>query len=152
MCRLLAGNAKIPCEAIIADSIYDAEIHSLRRAALRARDLFKRHAEHLGRRSAMNVVPFTERADHALITAHVRKQAKLDLGIVRIHEQMPLACDKRLADLASELRPHRDVLQIRLRARNAPRRCHILIKTCVDPPALRPHNGKEAIEERAAKL
>ncbi len=74
-------------------------------------------AEHLGGGRAVHVLPALERAHQPLLAREVREDAQLDLRVVGGQQPRARLGHERAADLAAQRRAHRDVLQVRVRAR-----------------------------------
>ena len=92
------------------NAVDDAEIDCFRTRALQARNLGERHVEHLRGGDGVDVLPVPEGADHRLVAGDVRKQAQLDLAVVRVHEHFSRRRNKHPADLAAEFLAHGNVL------------------------------------------
>ena len=90
----------------------------------------------------MDVLPAAEGGDHRLIVCDVRKQAQLDLAVVRVHEHLAGRGHEHLADLRAELAAHGDILQVRLSRRQAPRRRDGHLEVRVDAPV-----GRDLLEQ-----
>ena len=84
--------------------------------------------EYLRRRRPVNILCIPVCLDELLIPGQMRQYAQLDLGIIRIHKHKNRSLAKCLADQSSQLNPHRDVLEVRLRAAKASRRRDGLIE------------------------
>ena len=67
----------------------------------------------------MNILGIPIGTDQTLISRHMRQDAKLNLGIIRIHKHITVLRHKDLADGAPQLHAHRNILQVRLRAADA---------------------------------
>ena len=78
--------------------------------------------EYLRRRRPVNILCIPVCLDELLIPRQMRQHAQLDLRIIRIHKHKTGLWQKCLADQSSHFNPHRDVLEIRLRAAKASRR------------------------------
>ena len=85
----------------------------------------------------MDVHPAPERLLHPRVIRNVREHAQLDLAVIRVDKDAAVRRDKHPADLAAKLRPHGDILQIRLRRREPPRRRHHVLERRVDAPVVR---------------
>ena len=102
-------------KSIVADAVDNAEVHGLRLAAQIRRDRFHRHAEDLGRRSRMNILPVQECFQKVLVLRKMREDAQLDLRVIGGHKGViAVARFKERTDLSSLFRTHGNVLQIRL--------------------------------------
>ena len=93
----------------------NAEVHRLRARAKLGRHFLDGDAEHAARRRGMEIGAAVESRDQVLVTRQVREQAKLDLRVVSREEQRVLIeRHEALADVATKLGAHGDVLQIRV--------------------------------------
>ena len=93
----------------------DAEVHRLRAGAKLGRHFLHRDAEHAARRRCVEIGAAVESRDQVLVTRQVREQAKLDLRVVSREKQRVLVeRHEALANVATELSTHGDVLQIRV--------------------------------------
>ena len=90
----------------------------------------------------MDVLPAAEGRDHGLIIGDVREQAQLDLAVVRVHEHLAGRGHEHIADLRAELAAHGDILQVRFRGRQAPRRRNGHLEVRVDAPV-----GRDLLEQ-----
>ena len=81
----------------------------------------------------MDVLIHAVRLDQLLITGHMCQNAQLDLGIIRVHKFIAVLRHKHLPDAPAQLHPHRDILKIRLRRADPPRRRDRLVKARVNP-------------------
>ena len=84
----------------------------------------------------MNILFLSVCIDQLFITGHMCQHAKLDLGIIRIHEFVALPRYKYLADLSAQFHTHGNVLQIRLCRADTPRGSNGLIEIRMDPAVL----------------
>ena len=100
--------------------------------------------EYLGRRDAMDVRIHPVRLNQLLIPGHMGQHTQLDLGIVRIREQIPLLRDKSPADQPAQLHAHGNILQVRLRGADPARRRDRLVQGGVNP-AVRSDAGKKPV-------
>ena len=139
---LALEHADVLREAEGRDAINNAEIDGFGVRALQRRDLVERHAEHLRRRDGVDVLPAAEGRDHGLIIGDVREQAQLDLAVVRVHEHLAGRGHEHIADLRAELAAHGDILQVRFRGRQAPRRRNGHLEVRVDAPV-----GRDLLEQ-----
>ena len=94
-------------------SVEQRVVDHLRRGPQRVRIAAAVGAEHLERRLRVDVVAALERLDQRLVAGHVREHAQLDLRVVGGDQDVARIGDEGAADLASELRADRDVLQVR---------------------------------------
>ena len=67
------------------------------------------------------------------LARHVREDAQLDLRVVRGEQALPGLGDERGADLAAELRPDRDRLEVRLEVDRRPVATVWLMVVCSRP-------------------
>ena len=100
--------------------------------------------EYLRRRRPVNILCIPVCLDELLIPGQMRQHAQLDLRIIRIHKHKTGLWQKCLADQSSQFNPHRDVLEIRLRAGNPAGRCDRLVEPAVDPSVF-PDIGSETV-------
>ena len=68
----------------------------------------------------VDVLARAERLFQLRHVGHVRRKPKLDLAIVGAEQLVPRLGDERVADLAPDLGPDRDVLQVRVVRRQPP--------------------------------
>ena len=129
-------------EAEGRDAIDNAEIDGLGVRALQRRDLVERHAEHLRRRDGVDILSAAEGRDHGLVVCNMRQQTQLDLAVVRVHEHLAGRGHEHIADLRAELAAHGDVLQVRLRGRQASCRRDGHLKVRMDAPV-----GRDLLEQ-----
>ncbi len=85
----------------------------------------------------MNILRLAVRADQLFIPGEMRKHAQLNLGVIRVQKYTAFPRKECLPDQPPELDPHRDILQIRLRAAQPPCRCDRLVKRGMNPPVIR---------------
>ena len=90
-------------------------------------------AEHLGRRPRVDVLPTLERLAQHRLAGDVGEDAELDLAVVGREEPVPVLGDERRPDLAAEIGPDRDRLQVRVRRREPPRGGDGLVERRVQP-------------------
>ena len=95
-------------------AIKNPEIQGLCRAPMRRSYLFKRNVIDLGCGRGVNISARAKRLDHFLIISHVRRNAKLDLGIVKRHKNISGRRNKRFANFFSVVRHNGDILEIRV--------------------------------------
>ena len=108
--RFFFADAEILTQSKGTDAVDNAEIYSLGIASLQIRDLFERSMEYLGCCDPVNILFLSVGIDQLLIPGHMRQHAKLDLGIVCIHEFVALPRYKYLADLSAQFHTHGNVL------------------------------------------
>ena len=118
-------------------TIHDAEVHRLRAVALFRRDGIQRKPEHFGRRPAMDVFSGHERLQPIPdLRKGARRFAAPPANSPPRRTTIRLR-NERAANLSSQFRAHRNVLQIGIAARQ-PARCRArLIEGCVQPGRLR---------------
>ena len=100
--------------------------------------------EHLCRRAAVNIVVVEERLNHVRIVGDVRQHTQFNLRIVRVDQHPAGTREEEAAQLAPQLRAHRDILQIRLRGADAARTGFRLVKAGMNP-AVRANHFQKAI-------
>ena len=110
--RLARLDAELAAEPEGADAIDDAEIDRLGAAPDQPRHLRHRHAEHLARRAAVDVLPGGERLAQCGYVGHMGEQPQFDLGVVGTDQQVAGCGDEGSADASALLRSDRDVLQV----------------------------------------
>ena len=84
--------------------------------------------------AAVDILTLPEGLDQGFLARDVRQDAQLDLRVVRDEQLHPLVSDEPAPNLPSNLRAHRDVLQVRVRTGQATRRRDRLVKGRVDAP------------------
>ena len=77
--------------------------------------------QHLGRGRRVHVLAALEDLLQHLLAGDVGEDAQLDLRVVGGDQAAPVLGDEAAADLAAELRPDRDVLEVRVGARQPAR-------------------------------
>ena len=80
----------------------------------------------------MNIAGILVRRDQLRIARERREDTELDLRIIGVDEDAARLRHENGPETAAQLRPHRDVLQVRIRRRDAPRRGHHLIELPMD--------------------
>ena len=94
-------------------------------------------AKDLARGKVVNVLRLREGLAHRFVAGKMRHQTKLDLAVVRGEQNVGVALGyEGAANPASELAAHRDVLQVRVGGRQAPRRRRGLIELRAQTPVL----------------
>ena len=121
-------------QAIGLLTIHDAKVHGLGAAAQVGRYLGHRHAKHARGRLGMEVLALVEGAHQVLVTRKMREQAQLDLRVVHRQKDAALARRERRLDGTPQLRARRNVLQIGVARRQAPRRGDGLVVRGVHTP------------------
>ena len=102
-------------------------------------------AEHLERRAIVDVFAVAERVDQRLLPGEVRQDAQLDLRVVGRDQHVARLGDERAPDLAADVGPDRNVLQVRIAAAQAPGRGHRLVEAGV-------HAAGVGIDERRQRV
>ena len=126
--RLLARDLEVLGEPERRDAVDDPEVDHLGDVALVLRQLRRLLAEHLRRRRRVDVLVARERLAQARLAGDVREDPQLDLAVVGRDQPGALLGDEGGADLAAELRPDRDRLQVRIRRREAAGRGRRLVE------------------------
>ena len=116
------------------------------------RDRLGRRAHDLRGGARVDVLPPLERLDQGRLLREVREDPQLDLRVVGGHEAPPVLRDERLADAPAELGADRDVLEIRVRRRQPPRRRDQLVERGVDAPRPRIDEHRQRVGVRALEL
>ncbi len=109
-----------------AHAVDQAEVDDLGVAALFALHVRGRDAEDLGGRRAVDVFAIGKGLEHRGVARDMRHDAQFDLRIVGRDDHAAGRRDERFADTAPFGIAHRDILQVRLIGRQAPRDCHRL--------------------------
>ena len=120
--RLLARDLQVLGEPERRDAVDDPEVDHLGDVALVLRQLGGILAEHLRGRRCVDVLVARERLAQARLAGDVGEDPQLDLAVVGRDQPGALLGDEGGADLAAELGPDRDRLQVRIRRREAPGR------------------------------
>ena len=111
----LEADTQVLSQAESLLTVHDAEVDGLRAAAHGRRDLFERHAEDARGGRGVEVGAGAEGMHEVLVSRQVREKPKLDLGIIRRHEEIACAQGHEApSDAAAELGAHGNVLQIRI--------------------------------------
>ena len=118
--RFLHRNADITGKGKCADTVDDAEIHRLGTGTHLGGDKRRRQVKDLGGGFGMDILPAAERFDHSGILGQSRQHPQLDLGIIRVHQQIPLLRFKEIAHPAARLGTDGDILHIGFGAADAP--------------------------------
>src|SRR5438477_4034523 len=100
----------------------------------------------------MDILVGSEGALELRVLRDVSENTKLDLRVVARDEHLPVRGDKCLANLASDLRANRDVLQIRLARREAARGRDRLIQGRMDPAGVRVDEAREGVRVGALQF
>ncbi len=114
------------------DAVDDPEVDHLRARALVLGNLVERDVVDLRRDRLVDVLARFERGDERGVLRQMRQDPQLDLRIVSGDQLMMLWSDKRLADLATDLRADRDVLEVRVRRAEPSCGCDGLMEARVD--------------------
>ena len=128
------SNAQVLAQGEGGLAVDNAEVHRLGPAAHLMGYVLPVHPEHLGRRLGVEVAPRQEGRPHGLVPGDVGQDAQLNLGVVRVHQHMALRRREHPAELAAQVRPGGDVLQIRLRGAEAARGGDGHLEPRPDPP------------------
>ena len=110
------------------------------------------HAVDPRRGPRVDVPALAERLDEFRVLREMRHDPELDLRIIGVHENVPAPRDEGAPDRAPELRPHGNILQVRLARRQPPRRRDRLVEGGVDAPGPRIHEARERVDVRALHL
>jgi hypothetical protein len=117
------------------------------------RHLFGLKAEHFRGRPAVDVFPAPERLDERLVAGDVSQHPQLDLRVVGFQDDPTgLGGNKRLADAAALLRPHRDVLQVGVGAAEPSRGRHGLVEVRVHFARFGVHQRRQGVNVRVFQL
>ena len=108
--RLFLGNAQILTQTEGTDAVNDTEIDRLGVAPLQVRHLLERCVEHLGGGNPVNVLLHAVCFNELFVVGHMRQNPQLNLGVIRIHEKIPIPRHKHLTNPPSQLHAHGDVL------------------------------------------
>ena len=128
------GDPDVLGQGEVGDAVDDAEVHRLGPAAHLVGDGLRGHAEHLGGGDGVDVLPGAEGGDHVLVPGDVGQQAQLDLGVVRVHQHLPLRGHEHLAQLRPQLGAHRDVLEVGFGGGEPPGGGDGVLEGGMDPP------------------
>ena len=119
--RLGLLDAQLLGQAERRQTVDEAVRHRLHLRAHRGAHILRLHAEHARTDEPVQVFTRVERLDQAGVLGQVRHDAHLDLRVVGGQERLVAVADlERGSDAAALLRAHRDVLQVRVGAREAP--------------------------------
>ena len=128
------------------EAVHDAEVGRLGALALGLGDLLDRDAGDRGGRDAVHVFAAPVGVDQGRLVGEEGHEAQLDLRVVGDHQAHAFGGDEAVADLAAELGADGDVLQVRVGARQAPRRGDGLVERGVQPPAARVDARRQRLE------
>ena len=120
----LGFNLQIARQTKTAHAVNQPEVDDLGIAALLTADLAHRHAKHLGSGSAVHVHAIGECLEQGFVTADVGHDAQLDLRVISAGNHTARRGDKSFTDTATFRCFHRNVLQIRVVARQTARDRH----------------------------
>ena len=115
------GIVELLGQAVRAEAVDDAEVDRLRARALARADLLRRELQDLGRGRGVHVLAALEDLLQHVLAGDVGEDPQLDLRVVGRDQRGALLGDEAAADLAPELRADRDVLEVRVGARQAAR-------------------------------
>ena len=132
--------------------VHDPEVHRLGVAPHLGSHHQWRHAEDFGGRSRVNIFAAAKCVHQNRIVRHVRQQAQLDLRIVRHHQLPAFARHKGGANLTAQRGADRNILQIRIRRRQPPRRRAGLIERGVNAAGLRIDQLGQRVDVSALEL
>ena len=121
-------------QAVSLLTIHDAKVHGLGAAAQVGRHLGHRHAKHARGRLGMKVLTLVKGAHQVLVSRKMRQQTQLNLRVVHRQKDASLARRERRLDGTPQLRARRNVLQIGVARRQAPRRGDGLVVRGVHTP------------------
>ena len=110
--RLVLRYGQVFGKSEAADAVNYAEVDGFCVTPLRRRNLAHGDAEDLRSGDCVDIVVVIERLDELLVAAHMSKQAKFDLRIVRAHEHATVAGDKRTLYVLCLVASCRDILKI----------------------------------------
>ena len=109
---LLHGDMQALPQAKRALPVDDAKVYRLSATALLGRHICKRHPKDLRSRCGMKILPAVKRGDKPLVPAQMREQPELYLRVIGTHKDRALRRNKGLADMAAQLCPNGNVLQV----------------------------------------
>ena len=92
------------------DAVQNPEVDGLGGAAHVGGNLLFVNAVDMGGHRRVDILVVAEGFDHALVLAHVRDDAELDLRVVGGEQHVAIGGHERLADVAAALGTHGDVL------------------------------------------
>jgi hypothetical protein len=155
--RLVRRDAELLAEPERGQPVRQPVVDRLGAVAQRPVDRVERQVEHLRGGGRVHVLLRGERVEQPLVAREVGHDPQLDLGVVG-HQQLVEALPRheRPPDLASLVAPDRDVLQVRVRGRQAPGRRDRLrqrrvdaTRGRVDQRRQRVHVGRQQLAELA---
>ncbi len=149
---LLAGDRKLARKAEGAHPVNEAKVDRFGGAALLWADLAERHAEDFSGGGAVHVLALAEGGEQALIAREVGHDPQFDLRIIRREQQIAWGRDEGAADAAALLGAHRDVLKVRIRAREPARARDRLVELGVDATGVRIDELDQAVGVGALEL
>ena len=139
-----ALDAELCGKSECAHAVDQAEVHRLDVAALLRRHLVDRHAENFSRVRAVDIRTFGEGFEQRGIPGQMRHDPQLDLRIVGRYQHVARRRDERLANPPSFSGTHRNILQIRVGAREPARNSSCLAKF-VHPAGARIHHLRQLV-------
>ena len=133
--RLVAGDARPSGQPEVAHPVGDPEVDHLGHGALVGRHVRRVLAQHERSAVAVDVPAFREGGLQVGVARNVGQDPELDLAVVGAHEDhLGRAGNEGPPDAPAERRPDRDVLEVRVRRREAARRGHGLVERRMEPP------------------
>ena len=131
----LPAAAQLYRQTKIADAVHDAEVDRLGPAPHLLGHLVQRHTEDLAGRPGVHILIFPEGLQHQGILCHMSQNTQLNLRVIAGHEPVITGRgNKQCPDLPTDIRTGGDILQIGVRAGQAPRHRHRLLEMGMDPP------------------
>ena len=143
--RLLAIDTDLFGQTKGTHAVDQAEVDGLGAAALVGGDLLQVHAEYLGSGCAVHIEIMAEGVQQTGILCQMRHDPQLDLRVVRRQQFVALWRDKGLANAAAFGGADRDVLQVRIRGRQATRCRHRLMIGGMDASGTRVDLLRQAV-------
>lgn len=146
------GNVQRLAETKRLLPIDDAEVDRLGTRAHIGRYLVNRHAKDIGSRMGMEVLATQECVDEPLITRKMREQPQLNLRVIGRQEHTVRRRDEGLADAATELRAHGNVLQVGIGRGEPACRRDRLIEARVDASVGTIDERRQSVQIRRTQL
>ena len=150
--RDLLGHADVLREAEGGLAIEQRVVHHFRLAPGLVAIARAVRSEDLQGRLLVKVGPAPERFDQEFVTGHMREDAELDLRIVRRDQHVAGFRDEGAPDLASELGPDGDVLQVRITAAQPAGCRHRLVEAGVNAAGVGIHELGQGVDVGAFQL
>ena len=147
-----AVEPEIAREPEFAHPVYESEVDHLRHAALVGRNVLHLASEDFRRGCAVNVFAARKGGEKPFVAREMRHDAKFDLRIVGRDDDGPRFRNEGFAHAPAFFGSHRNVLEIRIHARQTPRHGGRLAKGRVHAPVARAHHLRELVEVGPAKL